>query len=408
MAKQDAGETKRRQAETAPSSKAGKKAAKGGKAKTPNQAPKRPKKRERKPSPDEREKSADRKGSDAAGGKRAADVEKKPRKPMSVAQVVGRILPVLCLALAFVAIVALYRKLMPQTVDETTAQSTTAPSEQVLVSSSNPDSYAGLEDKWLASGLFTTGNKELDAQVRDFCDALTVEGSSARDNANSVFNTIVWSQYEERGPNEQPSGTEWTIASARHYFSTASPADGQPGSGDVYDFAAAISFCLRYFGFYDAYAIPIVKGTLATGQTNSALVVVSDEEGRPCVCDPTLAAEGFMLDRGLYTIVVDNIGQDLTTVEALGLDVRQPQELGGGTSGGNGATGAGANGGASANTSGGTSDNAGGGASENAGVGTGTDSGFGESSSAGSSQGADAYEGTTSTMSQTEYGQTYN
>ena len=402
MAKQDAGETKRRQAETAPSSKAGKRAAKGGKAKTPNQAPKRPKKRERKPSPDEREKSADRKGSDAAGGKRAADAEKKPRKPMSVAQVVGRILPVLCLALAFVAIVALYRKLMPQTVDETAVQPATAPSEQVLASSSNPDSYAGLEDKWLASGLFTTGNKELDAQVRDFCDALTVEGSSARDNANNVFNTIVWSQYEERGPNEQPSGTEWTIASARHYFSTASPADGQPGSGDVYDFAAAISFCLRYFGFYDAYAIPIVKGTLATGQTNSALVIVSDEYGQACVCDPTLAAEGFMLDRGLYTIVVDNIGQDLTTVEALGLDVRQPQELSGGTSGGSGATGADANGGTSTNASGSTSESAG------VGTGTGVDSEFGETSGAGSRQGADAYEGTTSTMSQTEYGQTYN
>ena len=332
MAKQNEDEAKRSRTEATPEDKAGKKAGKKadkGKGAKPT---KRPKKRSGKVLTNKSDDAGDRKKGSAAADKKARGGVRKPRKPLSVMQVVGRILPVVCLALAFVAVVILYRKLMPQTVGETTAQSSVVPSEQVLASSSNPDSYAGLEDKCLASGLFTTGNKELDKQVQEFCDALTVEGSSARDNANTVFNTIVWSSYEERGPNEYPSGTEWTIASARHYFAGATPAEGQPGSGDVYDFAAAIAYCLRYFGFYDALAVPIVKGTLATGQTNSALVIVSNEYGLPCVCDPTLAAEGFMLDRGLYTIVVENIGQDLTAVEALGLDVQQPAGVNGSSS----------------------------------------------------------------------------
>ena len=330
MAVQKEDEDKGRQAQAAPQNKAGKKGKRSASAK----GAKRPKKRVRNVLANEKSNGSEPKETPATAkkkGKGGAGTG-KPRKPLSGAQIVGRILPVVCLALAFVAIVILYRKLMPQTVGETTTQPTAVPSEQVLASSSNPDNYAGLEDKWLTSGLFTTGNKELDMQVKEFCDALTTEGASARDNANAVFNTIVWSTYEERGANEYPSGTEWTIASARHYFAGATPAEGLPGSGDVYDFAATIAFCMRYFGFYDALAVPIVKGTLATGQTGSALVLVSNEYGLPCVCDPTLAAEGFLLDRGLYTITVENIGQDLTAVEALGLDVQHPEGVNGSSS----------------------------------------------------------------------------
>ena len=258
--------------------------------------------------------------------KNDASKAKRPRKPLTVAAVVFRVLPILSLALAFVAIVVLYRRLMPQTVDAAPVPEATAASDEVLASTSNPKTYEGLEDKWLASGAFTTGNAELDQQVKQYCDALTVEGSSARDNANNVFNNIVWSPYEQRGENEEPTGTEWATVSARHYFQGGSPADGVGGSGDVYDFAAVASYCLRYFGFTDALAVPIVKGNNTTGKVGGALVVVSDENGQECVCDPSLAAEGFMLDRSLYNITVANIGQDLSPIEARGLKVEEPPQ----------------------------------------------------------------------------------
>ena len=251
---------------------------------------------------------------------------KRPRKPLTAATVVSRVLPVLALALAFAAIVVLYRRLMPQTVDAAPAQEVKSPSDEALAPNSKPNTYEGLEDKWLTSGRFTTGNAELDQQVKQYCDALTVEGSSARDNASKVYNNIVWSAYEDRGANEEPSGTEWATVAARHYFEGGSPADGVGGAGDVYDFAAVASYCLRYFGFTDALAVPIVKGNDSTGKMGSALVVVSDESGQECVCDPTLAAEGFMLDRSLYNITVDNIGQDLSPVEARGLKVEEPPQ----------------------------------------------------------------------------------
>ncbi|MBR3224686.1 MAG: hypothetical protein IKF78_05125 [Atopobiaceae bacterium] len=265
---------------------------------------------------------------------------KRPRKPLTAAMVVSRVLPVLALALAFAAIVVLYRRFMPQTVDAAPAQEIKSPSDEALAPNSKPNTYEGLEDKWLTSGRFTTGNAELDQQVKQYCDALTVEGSSARDNASKVYNNIVWSAYEDRGANEEPSGTEWATVAARHYFEGGSPADGVGGAGDVYDFAAVASYCLRYFGFTDALAVPIVKGNDSTGKMGSALVVVSDESGQECVCDPTLAAEGFMLDRSLYNITVDNIGQDLSPVEARGLKVEEPpQAVNSSSSSGNSASG---------------------------------------------------------------------
>ena len=334
-------------------------------------------KRSKKPSKRKSE-SAANKPSKRKGGTPKA---KRPRKPLTAAMVVSRVLPVLALALAFAAIVVLYRRFMPQTVDAAPAQEIKSPSDEALAPNSKPNTYEGLEDKWLTSGRFTTGNAELDQQVKQYCDALTVEGSSARDNASKVYNNIVWSAYEDRGANEEPSGTEWATVAARHYFEGGSPADGVGGAGDVYDFAAVASYCLRYFGFTDALAVPIVKGNDSTGKMGSALVVVSDESGQECVCDPTLAAEGFMLDRSLYNITVDNIGQDLSPVEARGLKVEEPpQAVNSSSSSGNSASGGTSSNGAGGNDTNGSgvssNDTSGSGASDD-----GTSSGGGASGS---------------------------
>lgn len=235
--------------------------------------------------------------------------------------VLSRVLPFLSVLAAFVAIVLLYNKLMPPAIADVAAEVqdpvATAPAADV-------QEYYGLQDNWLASAVFTTGNKDLDIQVKDFCDALTTEGMTASENAQKVFNTIVWSGYEGRTEEERPMGRDWATVSARHYFDMGNPAEGIGGTGDAYEFAAAISYCLRYFGYSDALAIPVLIGESGAGQYGSALVVVTDENGRSCVCDPTLSSDGWMLDLSTYnTILVEDIDQDLTEIEARGLEVQK-------------------------------------------------------------------------------------
>lgn len=261
-------------------------------------------------------------------GKKAKRERKGNKDPESAVQgggtllsVLGLVLPVLSVIFAFVAVVVLFRRLIPPAIDDTTTTPAVV-DPQVEASSSNIDVYDGVEDPWVASNRFSTGNKDLDVQVKEFCDALTVEGATAQENAQTVYNTIVWSEYEERAEGDKPSGSDWDIAAARHYFDGGTPSEGKGGTGDVYEFAAAVSFCLRYFGYSDALAIPVLRGTTSTGQTSSALVIVTDEFGQSCVCDPTLSGNGWMLERGLYDIVVEDIEQDLTQVEAMGLNVQ--------------------------------------------------------------------------------------
>lgn len=235
--------------------------------------------------------------------------------------ILNRALPLLSVLAAFVAIVLFYNKLMPPAIADV---ATDVQEPAAAAPATDVQEYYGLQDNWVSSAVFTTGNKDLDIQVKDFCDALTTEGMTASENAQEVFNTIVWSGYEERTEEEKPMGRDWATVSARHYFDTGNPAEGIGGTGDAYEFAAAISYCLRYFGYSDALAIPVLIGKSGAGQYGSALVVVTDEDGRSCVCDPTLSADGWMLDRSTYnTILVEDIDQDLTEIEARGLEVQK-------------------------------------------------------------------------------------
>lgn len=239
--------------------------------------------------------------------------------PFPLARVLRRVLPVIAMAAAFAAAVTVFRRLLPPPV--VVPEASTEVAVQTFEEGDAPeDQYVGVDDPWVESGTFTMGNEGLDAQIKAFCDACSVEGYGARDNANLVYNAIVWSTYQVRESGEPPSGNDWDVALAKHFFSEGNPESGIGGVGDTYDFSAAISFCLRYFGYSDATAVPIVCGDESTGQTRAALVLVTDENGQACVCDPSLSGNGWMLDRSYYNIVVDDIGQDLTKLEELGLD----------------------------------------------------------------------------------------
>lgn len=237
-----------------------------------------------------------------------------------------RVLPVISVILAFVGMVLLYRHVFPWIA--TAPEPEPAPEEQAATEEASSESAnTGVEDPWVKSGLFTMGDTSLDEQIKAFCDALSVEGNSALQNAQLVYDTIVWSAYEERTAEQKPAGRDWDVALLRHYFSTGNPELGEGGSGDTYEFAAATCHCLRYFGFSDAIAVPVLKTDDNGNEVGSALVLVTDADDERCVCDPALSGDGWMIGMDRYdTIVVEDIGQDLTAVENLGLEIKQVEQ----------------------------------------------------------------------------------
>ncbi|MDO4536694.1 MAG: hypothetical protein Q4B54_00905 [Coriobacteriales bacterium] len=229
----------------------------------------------------------------------------------------GYILPIMSLAVALVGSAYLFRHFFIEPKEAAAEAAAAKTAAEPIVYADNQAVYNGVSDPWYPEGYFTTGYEDLDQQVKQFCDAVSVKGNSARQNAQLAYNQIIWSNYEGRTEDQKPSGDGWDVASARHFFSTGSPKDGLGGSGDFYEYAAAASFCLRYFGYSDAFATPSLTST----QESIAVCLVTDENGYGCVCDPTYATEGWMLNRSMYTVTVEDLGQDLTKAQALGLKV---------------------------------------------------------------------------------------
>ena len=236
--------------------------------------------------------------------------------------ILGRILPVLAAALALVAIALLYRYVFPPLVAEQTTddgQLTTETSAEDANTANNV--YQGVEDPYTYTGYFSTGSDELDQQVKAFCDAIADPTLDARSNAQKVFQKIAGnSTYTIRSVTDKPGGPEWYRVCAEQYFSTATPDQGIHGSGDFYDYASALCYCLRYFGFSDALAVPLAS---LTGSEYKAVVVVTDTSGTSCVCDPSQYANGWMNDLYAQSFLVENIGQDTAQEEAMGLTVQE-------------------------------------------------------------------------------------
>ena len=183
--------------------------------------------------------------------------------------------------------------------------------------------YAGVDDPWNASGSFTVEDEELDAYIRDYCDAHTMEGDTAEQAAERTYDDVVQSSYLYRV--DKPMGLDWVARSAREFF--RSGAETGEYQGDAYEFSAVMALCLRYFDYGDAIAVPIVYSESEEGQEGSALCLVTDKTtGMQCVCDPTLGTEGWMLPRTGYSILVDDIGQNLDPARGLGLRIQEKDE----------------------------------------------------------------------------------
>lgn len=273
--------------------------------------------------------------------------EREPKRRSVFRDVIACILPILSLGLSLTIGVLVFSRVQDKVMAAQEAMAGAAPQPSPANAEPAPV-YAGVEDPWITSGSFTVGTSELDDAIKTFCDQHTATGATQEEAAQATFDAIVQSTYVDM--LEKPSGTNWVHRAAQMYFSYLKTTEGEP-EGDYYEFAAVTALCLRYFGYSDAIAVPVLHAMDNGGQYGGALCIVSNTDGVPSVCDPALGTSGWMLKRAGYKILVDDIGQDLSTAQGLGLEIQLSPEhqkeadatgVGTGTGTGTGTTGTGA------------------------------------------------------------------
>ena len=176
------------------------------------------------------------------------------------------------------------------------------------------DKYAtynneGVADPWSPTGYFTTGDSELDTMVKEYCDAHTTEGSCAVDNAYNTYLNLSWIDYVEEDRNQDPWSVDgdWRVTYAKQCFST--------NSANCHEFAAAVQYILRYFGYADACAETCVVLRQSGNWGDHSLVFVTNTDGRACIIDTSLSSNGWMLDSTAesYELEISATGEEATT-----------------------------------------------------------------------------------------------
>ena len=167
-------------------------------------------------------------------------------------------------------------------------------------------SGGGVESPWTDNGLFSTGDAELDAYVKELCDAHSSPTATYSENAYDTFMYVVGTGYVERENNQSPYGEGWDLEYAKQYFQ-----EGE--SGNCFNFAAVNEYLLKYFGYADAEAEPCVVKLESDSWGDHALVFVTNKvNNQRCLVDAAAGSSGWMLDIDEYTYDVRNIEQNPT------------------------------------------------------------------------------------------------
>lgn len=158
----------------------------------------------------------------------------------------------------------------------------------------------GVEDPWSPTGYFTTGDAELDQMVKSYCDGQAQDGLDAGDNAYYTYLHISWIDYVENDNNQRPWDVEgdWRVTYAKQCFTNM--------TANCYEFAAAIQYIMRYYGYADAIAEPclVLKQSGAWG--DHGLVFLTSLDGRQCLIDASLSSNGWLLPAASMTYKLDS------------------------------------------------------------------------------------------------------
>lgn len=171
--------------------------------------------------------------------------------------------------------------------------------EELEKAGKKTDSKDGTKSPWISEGGLSSGDETLDNEVKAFCDARTDSSMSQDAAALEVYKGVAWSEYVERDNAQHPSGPNWRIEYARQYYENDC-------TGNCYEFAAFLSYCLQYLGYSDARAegvgIQLESGMLG----DHGLVFVTNTDGSACLCDTARGTDGWMIPADSYNMEIMN------------------------------------------------------------------------------------------------------
>lgn len=239
----------------------------------------------------------------SAEGARRRNLAAGPRRPQPL--MVPLVPVVAFLLVAVLSSVLLTRCVMKPRIDEAREEATAAKKEAVSLrnqvdrleeevkSAEAQASAQGLDSPWTSTGKFTSGDDTLDKEVKEFCDANCTTDQTKEDAALAVYTAIAWSDYVERDDAQHPAGANWRIEYARKYYE-------HDCSGNCYEFAAFLMYCMRYMGYDDALCQGVEIEFEGGNWGDHGIVFVTNTDGSECLCDTARGVDGWMLGLGVY------------------------------------------------------------------------------------------------------------
>ena len=167
-------------------------------------------------------------------------------------------------------------------------------------SSSSAAAKDGVEDPWTKSGTYTSGDTVLDGEVKAFVDSkVNKDSMSLADATLEIYKGIAWSDYVERDSAQKPKGKNWRSEYARMYYENSC-------SGNCYEFAAFLMYCLQYLGYDDATAEGLLIELESGSWGDHAVVFVTNTDGSKCMCDTARGTNGYMISANSYNMKVQD------------------------------------------------------------------------------------------------------
>lgn len=157
----------------------------------------------------------------------------------------------------------------------------------------------GVESPWTSSGTYTSGDTVLDGEVKAFCDSIADSSMNREDAMLLVYEGIAWSDYVERDDAQHPAGKDWRAQYARMYYE-------HDCSGNCYEFAAFLSYCMQYMGYDDAQAEGIIIELESGSWGDHGIVFVTNTDGSKCICDTARGTDGYMISTDAYNYQVQD------------------------------------------------------------------------------------------------------
>lgn len=186
------------------------------------------------------------------------------------------------------------------------SQSNASASTEASSQAATTTTTQGVASPWTDDGQFSTGDSALDNYVKKLCDEHTAEDATFDQAAYDTYLYVSRTDYIERENNQSPWGENWAQEYAKQYFEAGN-------TGNCYSFAAVTEYVLKYFGYSDAEAQPCIVKLESGAWGDHGLVFVTNKvDGKRCIVDDALSANGWMLGIDDYQYDVRNIAQNAT------------------------------------------------------------------------------------------------